>query len=215
MTDQQWPSQLAAGLDKLGLQLDAGCQQQQLAFLALLEKWNRAYNLTAVRDPAQMVSRQLLDSVAILPFISADHVLDVGAGGGLPALPLALACPDRQFTLLDTNSKKTRFLTQCVLELKLTNVNVVNARAEQFAPEAPFAQITSRAFTSLANMVNWCGHLLADDGGFLAMKGQYPTEEVIALPDQWQVNRDYALTVPGCEGTRHLLIIDRVSSTGG
>jgi 16S rRNA (guanine527-N7)-methyltransferase len=144
--------------------------------------------------------------------VSADHILDVGAGGGLPALPLALACPERHFTLLDTNSKKTRFLTQCVLELKLANVTVVQERAERFAPKAPFRQITSRAFTALANLIDWCDHLLADDGEFLAMKGQYPHDEVRALPSDWQIARDAALQVPGCEGTRHLLIINRVSS---
>ncbi|MGP4845460.1 16S rRNA (guanine(527)-N(7))-methyltransferase RsmG [Marinobacter sp. 1Y8] len=208
--DPQWPDQLASGLEELGFSLDAATRSQLLAFLALLQKWNRAYNLTAVRDPAEMVSRQLLDSLSVLPHIQAGRILDVGAGGGLPGIPLAIVCPERQFTLLDGNSKKTRFLQQCVLELKLSNVDVIHARAEDFAPAQPFDQITSRAFTALENLVNWCGDLLAPTGYFLAMKGQFPEEEVARLPAQWQVKDDIRLSVPGCEGARHLLIIDRV-----
>lgn len=213
--DPSWPTQLEAGLQSLGIALDPVTQEGQLAFLGLLQKWNKAYNLTAVRDPSQMVSRQLLDSLAVMPYISADAVLDVGAGGGLPGIPLALAFPERRFTLLDSNSKKTRFLTQCVLELGLDNVEVVHARAEDFHPEQPFRQITSRAFTALENLVNWCEPLLAPDGHFLAMKGQFPEDELAALPEAWKLADNIELTVPGCDGARHLLIIDRVQATGG
>lgn len=215
VVDAAWPAQLEAGLQSLGMALDAQTRESQLAFLGLLQKWNKAYNLTAVRDPVHMVSRQLLDSLAVMPYIQADAVLDVGAGGGLPGIPLALAYPERQFTLLDSNSKKTRFLTQCVLELGLDNVEVVHARAEDFHPEQPFRQITSRAFTALENLVNWCGHMLAPDGHFLAMKGQFPDDELATLPHDWQLADNIELTIPGCEGARHLLIIDRVRTTGG
>ncbi|MDI9243800.1 16S rRNA (guanine(527)-N(7))-methyltransferase RsmG [Marinobacter sp. CHS3-4] len=211
MSESLWQRQLSDGLADMGLTLNEQAQQTLLAFLALLNKWNRAYNLTAVRDTGQMVSRQLLDSLSVLPFVTAESVLDVGAGGGLPGIPLAIARPDTQFTLLDSNSKKTRFLTQCVLELGLKNVDVIHGRAEDCQPDQPYAQITSRAFTALENLVTWCGDLLAIDGEFLAMKGQFPDDEVAAMPDSWQVVSHQALVVPGSDGDRHLLVIRRRS----
>ena len=220
MSEILWHSQLSRGLADMQLALDDTTQAQLLDFLRLLNKWNRAYNLTAVRDPKQMVSRQLLDSLSILPFVTTDHLLDVGAGGGLPGIPLAIVRPGSRFTLLDSNSKKTRFLTQCVLELGLENVQVVHGRAEQFQPSQPFRQISSRAFTALDNMVVWCGDLLANDGEFLAMKGQFPDDEVVALPEPWQVRHQQVLSVPEAEGHRHLLFvrrkpIPRQETTGG
>lgn len=211
MSESLWQRQLADGAGAMGLALDTGRQEKLLAFLALLSKWNRAYNLTAVREPRDMVARQLFDSLSILPFITAERVLDVGAGGGLPGLPLAIARSDIQFVLLDSNSKKTRFLTQCVLELGLENVEVIHGRAESCQPAQRFDQITSRAFTSLPNLVTWCGGLLADEGQFLAMKGQFPDDEVSALPSPWQVDARHRLEYPGCEGERHILLINRVS----
>ncbi|MFW5823409.1 MAG: 16S rRNA (guanine(527)-N(7))-methyltransferase RsmG [Marinobacter sp.] len=220
MSDSLWQRQLSDGLQAMAVALDAGQQEKLLAFLALLNKWNRAYNLTAVREPRQMVPRQLLDSLTLLPFLTTDRVLDVGSGGGLPGIPLAIARPRSHFTLLDSNSKKTRFLTQCVLELGLGNVEVVHGRAEDCRPQALFRQITSRAFTALPNLVAWCGPLLADEGQFLAMKGQFPDDEVSALPAGWQLSDHHRLDYPGCGGERHLLVINRVSSpphatTGG
>lgn len=211
MSESLWRRQLSVGLEAMGVELSTGQQSQLLAFLVLLNKWNRAYNLTAVREPRQMVPRQLLDSLTLLPYIAANPILDVGAGGGLPGIPLAIARPDIAFTLLDSNSKKTRFLTQCKLELKLDNVDVIHGRAEDCQPDQPFTQITSRAFTALPNLVCWCGSLLADDGQFLAMKGQFPDDEVSGLPSGWQVGDRYRLDYPGCDGERHLLIINRVS----
>lgn len=220
MNDALWQRQLAQGLADLELELDDASQQQLLAFLALLNKWNRAYNLTAVRESGQMVSRQLLDSLSILPFVTAEHLLDVGAGGGLPGIPLAIALPHKRFTLLDSNSKKTRFLTQCVLELGLKNVDIIHGRAESCDPAIQYRQISSRAFTALDNLVAWCGHLLADEGEFLAMKGQFPDDEVAALPSGWQVKSRHPLSVPGSDGDRHLLVIGRIAGhknfkTGG
>ncbi len=193
----------------MNLALTDSQQQQLLAFLALLNKWNKAYNLTAVRDEREMVSRQLLDSLSILPWVTTEHLLDVGAGGGLPGIPLAIVFPDKRFTLLDSNGKKTRFLNQCVLELGLNNVEVIHGRAEDCRPEQPYSQISSRAFTALENLVTWCGQLLTSDGQFLAMKGQYPDDEVAALPAGWQVESSHSLKVPGADGERHLLIVSR------
>ncbi len=193
----------------MNLALTDSQQQQLLAFLALLNKWNKAYNLTAVRDEREMVSRQLLDSLSILPWVTTEHLLDVGAGGGLPGIPLAIVFPDKRFTLLDSNGKKTRFLNQCVLELGLNNVEVIHGRAEDCQLEQPYSQISSRAFTALENLVTWCGQLLTSDGQFLAMKGQYPDDEVAALPAGWQVESSHSLKVPGADGERHLLIVSR------
>lgn len=197
----------------MGLPLDEDRQEKLLAFLGLLNKWNRAYNLTAVRDEREMVSRQLLDSLSILPWVTTDHLLDVGAGGGLPGIPLAITLPEKRFTLLDSNGKKTRFLNQCVLELGLGNVEVIHGRAEDCRPEEPFALISSRAFTALENLVNWCGDLLANEGEFLAMKGQFPDDEVAALPAGWQVKSSHSLNVPGADGERHLLVVARAENS--
>ncbi|WP_328190212.1 16S rRNA (guanine(527)-N(7))-methyltransferase RsmG [Marinobacter sp. OP 3.4] len=220
MSESLWRRQLSDGLGAMGIELSTDRQEPLLAFLGLLNKWNRAYNLTAVREPRQMVPRQLLDSLTLLPWVTADRVLDAGAGGGLPGIPLAIARPDIHFTLLDSNSKKTRFLTQCQLELRLDNVEVIHGRAEDCRPDRPFEQVTSRAFTALPNLVDWCGALLADEGQFLAMKGQFPDDEVSQLPSDWQVGARHRLDYPGCDGERHLLIINRVSprqdsTTGG
>ena len=213
MTMSFWHSQLGDGLATMGLSLTGDQQEKLLAFLGLLNKWNRAYNLTAVRDETEMVSRQLLDSLSILPWVTTQHLLDVGAGGGLPGIPLAIALPDKRFTLLDSNGKKTRFLNQCVLELGLDNVEVIHGRAEDCRPEEPFAQISSRAFTALENLVNWCGDLLANGGEFLAMKGQFPDDEVSALPAGWEVKSSHSLDVPGADGERHLLVVARAANT--
>lgn len=213
MTQSFWQRQLSEGLAQMQLSLNEDQQQQLLAFLALLNKWNRAYNLTAVRDESEMVSRQLLDSLSILPWVTTEHLLDVGAGGGLPGIPLAIVLPAKRFTLLDSNGKKTRFLQQCVLELGLKNVEVIHGRAEDCKPEHPFSQISSRAFTALDNLVAWCGDLLVRDGSFLAMKGQYPDDEVAALPAGWQVSSSHSLEVPCAGGERHLLVVTRSESS--
>lgn len=209
MADQQARDTLRRGIDSLALTLGEDKEERLLAFLDLLGKWNRAYNLTAVRDPHEMVARHLLDSLSIAPWVTAPRVLDVGSGGGLPGIPLAILEPERCFELLDSNGKKTRFLMQCKLELGLDNLTVHHSRAEDFQPAQRFELITSRAFTGLANMVTWCGHLLAPGGRFLAMKGVYPEQELADLPAGWGLLDRDRLQVPGCEGDRHLLMIGR------
>lgn len=205
--------ELKQGATRLGVDLSDAQQEQLLAYLALLNKWNKAYNLTAVRDPAEMVSRHLLDSLSVAPHVeqSGSRWLDVGSGGGMPGIPLAILFPERRFTLLDSNGKKTRFLTQVKLELKLDNVDVVHSRVEQFKPEQAFTGITSRAFSSLADFANWTRHLGNSDTYWLAMKGVQPDDELQALPADFQLARCLVLKVPGCQGQRHLLILRRTS----
>ncbi|BBP86342.1 MULTISPECIES: 16S rRNA (guanine(527)-N(7))-methyltransferase RsmG [Pseudomonas] len=203
--------ELSRGAQQLAVELSANQQELLLAYLALLIKWNKAYNLTAVRDPDEMVSRHLLDSLSVVPHVAAlgDHWLDVGSGGGMPGIPLAILFPDRRFTLLDSNGKKTRFLTQVKLELKLANLEVIHSRVEAVQPERPFAGIISRAFSSLEDFANWTRHLGDGDTRWLAMKGVHPSDELVALPEDFRLEAEHALAVPGCQGQRHLLILRR------
>lgn len=203
--------ELTRGAETLGVPLDARQHERLLGYLALLIKWNRAYNLTAVRNPDEMVSRHLLDSLSVVPFVAerGDDWLDVGSGGGMPGVPLAILFPERRFTLLDSNGKKTRFLTQAKLELGLDNLGVVNERVEAFRPEHPFAGIVSRAFSALEDFANWTRHLGDRDTHWLAMKGQRPDDELARMPDDFKVEAEHTLAVPGCQGQRHLLILRR------
>ncbi len=173
-------------------------------YLGLLRHWNGVFNLTAVRDPRQMVGRHLLDSLAILPWVDCGPVLDVGTGAGLPGLPLAVLRPDLQFVLLDANGKKTRFVQQAATALELDNVDVVRERVEAFSTEVPFARITSRAYATLADMVGGTAHLIAPQGAWLAMKGTRPDTEIDELDDT--INVDVVpLSVPGETAPRHLI----------
>lgn len=194
--------------------LQRGLSERQIAllmdYLALLIKWNAVYNLTAVRDPAQMVVQHVLDSLAAVAAFDGVHsVLDVGAGGGLPGMVLAIARPDMQVAMIDTVHKKTAFLTQVKAELGLGNVTVHTARVEQLQVAQPFEVITSRAFAELADFINWSGHLLAPGGRFIAMKGVNPQQELARLPAGWAVREVRALTVPGLQAERHLIFIER------
>jgi 16S rRNA (guanine527-N7)-methyltransferase len=198
---------LAQGIAALGLPLDAAQQERLLAYLALLVKWNQAYNLTAIRQPLEMVTKHLLDSLAVQPYLYGTRVLDVGSGAGLPGIPLAIADPAREFTLLDSNGKKTRFLLQAKGELRLSNLSVVHSRLEQYRPGQLFDTVTARAFASLADMTAGTAHLLAPGGSLLAMKGEYPQDELDALPPGFVVREIIALTVPGLEAQRHLVRI--------
>lgn len=190
----------------MGFEADPQQQQALLDYLALLLKWNKAFNLTAVRDPSIMVSRHLLDSLSILPFVAGPRVLDVGTGAGLPGIPLAIALPSLDFTLLDTNSKKTRFVKQVKLELALDNVAVVQQRVEQYQVGVGFNTITSRAFASLPDMLAGSRHLLAHGGRWLAMKAELPTGELKDLPAgfSWESR---VLSVPGEVAPRNVIVL--------
>ena len=200
--------QLAAGIAALDLALPEGAEAKLLAYLALLDKWNRVYNLTAVRDPGRMVSHHLLDSLATVPFFQGESALDVGSGGGLPGIPLAIARPELQVTLIDSIAKKTAFLLQVKAELGLSNLNVVTGRVEDYRPDARFDVITSRAFSDLREFVTLTRHLLKPTGRWLAMKGLYPNEEIAQLPAGVKVSADHALVVPGLEASRHLIVLE-------
>lgn len=206
MNDQNrllWAQQLTAGLSAMSIDASSTQQEQLLNYLTLLLKWNKAYNLTAIRDVSQMVSRQLLDSLSIMPFLSGERILDVGTGAGLPGIPLAVLNPHKDFVLLDTNSKKTRFLRQVVIELGLANVEVEQQRVELFQAPQKFDCITSRAFASLLDMVGGSQHLLAEQGVWLAMKAQSVQDEINALPDIFSVKVD-KLSVPNETALRQL-----------
>jgi 16S rRNA (guanine527-N7)-methyltransferase len=212
MVTPQHREELSTGARQLGVELTEFQHEQLLAYLALLIKWNKAYNLTAVRNPDEMVSRHLLDSLSIVPYIGADASwLDVGSGGGMPGIPLAILFPEKQITTLDSNGKKTRFQTQVKLELKLDNLQVIHSRVEAFRPEQPFTGIVSRAFSSLEDFSNWTRHLGDTQTRWLAMKGLHPTDELIALPADFHLDSEHALAVPGCQGQRHLLILRRTA----
>ena len=208
---QRHAEELAQGAQSLGVNLSAEQQEQLLAYLALLIKWNKAYNLTAVRNPDEMVSRHLLDSLSVVPFVAERGAswLDVGSGGGMPGIPLAILFPERQFTLLDSNGKKTRFLTQVKLELKLANLEVIHSRVEEFRPEQPFAGICSRAFSSLQDFSDWTRHLGDGNTEWLAMKRAHPDGELQARPADFRLQSTHVPKVPGCQGQRHLLILRR------
>ena len=191
-----------AGLNELGLALEPVQIERLLAFVVLIEKWNKAYNLTAVRNRQDMVSLHVLDSLAILPQLQGSRIIDIGTGAGLPGIPLAICCPDWEFVLLDANSKKTRFVQQAVLELKLKNVQVVHQRVELFQPEQRFNTVISRAFAAMPEILRLCRHLLTDSGWLLAMKGMVPHEELVQLVRQHEV---IPVKVPGIDADRCLV----------
>lgn len=208
---------LAEGARNLSLTLSEAQLTRLIDYLALMLKWNSVYNLTAVRDPVQMVTQHLLDSLAaVSAFDGAENVLDVGAGGGLPGIVLAIwaaqAQPAMRISMIDTVHKKTAFLTQVKAELNLTNVNVYTARVEQWTAPQKFDVITSRAFAELSDFITWSQHLLADGGTFIALKGVAPDAEVARLPAGWKVTEVRALHVPTLQAERHLVFIKRETS---
>ncbi len=196
---------LADGLAELGIALPDAVQRQLLAFRDLLLKWNKTYNLTALRDPDQAISHHLLDSLAILPHVGAGPLLDVGSGGGLPGIPLAIARPELAVAMVDTVQKKASFLQQASIELGLKNVTVHHARVEEM--QGQYAQISSRAFAEIGLFVSLTRHLLAPGGRWLAMKGVRPDAELRALAADVTVEAILPLTVPGLAAERHLIIL--------
>ncbi len=201
---------LKLGLAALNITLSADQQQCLLQYVVLLNKWNKVYNLTAVREPERMIGLHILDSLAVLPHLGNPHrVLDVGTGAGLPGMALAIARPDVHITMLDSLQKKTTFVRQAIGELSLSNAEVVCERVEQFKPAEKFDIVISRAFAELADFVNGAAHLVTDEGRMFAMKGQHPVDEIARLPAGFEVEKTIELRVPQIEGQRHLLVIKK------
>ena len=196
---------LSAGIEQLPIDVDEATQQRLMRFLELVMKWNKAYNLTAVRDIQSMIRLHLLDSLSIAPYVHGDRLLDVGTGAGFPGIPLAILMPEKQFVLLDGNGKKTRFVTQAKIELGLDNVEVRHARIENYQDALGFSSITCRAFSSLDNILQWMAHLLSPDTHLLAMKGQSDFE--LYNPSEQYTLETIRLQVPFVEAERHLVKI--------
>lgn len=194
---------------QLRLSVSPQQKQQLLNFLQMLHKWNKAYNLTSVRDPQQMLYVHILDSIAIAPFLSGQRFIDVGTGPGLPGIPLAIMHPDKQFVLLDSLGKRIRFIKQVAYELSLTNIEPVHTRVEDFQPELAFDGVLSRAFASISDMLQWCQHLTAGEGAFLALKGQYPEQELSQLPEGFNMTSADEILVPGLNADRYLITVKR------
>ena len=204
-------ARLNAGMAELGLAATADVCEKLLDYLELLERWNAAYNLTAVRDPTDMIDRHILDSLAIAKYVHGDALADIGSGAGLPGIPLAILDPSLACTLVDSNGKKARFLREAARALTLDNVRVENKRVEDV--RGGFATVTARAFASVAEMAAMGGHLLARDGVLLAMKGLLKKEEILALPSEFVIDDTLTLSVPGVGAARSLVIIRRATMT--
>jgi len=204
---------LRQGVADLGLVLPPSATERLLDYLALLAKWNRAYNLTAIREETKGVSHHLLDSLAVVPHLPAGRLVDVGSGAGLPGIPIAFACPDRQVTLLDSNQKKGAFLTQSSTELALTNVEVVIKRVEFYWPDHAFDVVIARAFSSIADFIRLAGHLCRPGGVLAAMKGARPDAEIAQLPGSWKAETIIPLRVPRLDAERHLVVLRPSAAT--
>jgi 16S rRNA (guanine527-N7)-methyltransferase len=198
---------LSQGLAAMQLSVEERQFEQLLAYISLLGKWSKTYNLTAIKDPMDLVTLHLLDSLAILPHLVGDRFIDVGSGAGLPGIPLAIMRPKDHFVLLDSNGKKTRFLFQVRTQLKLTNTTEVNTRAEGYTPQSKFDAVLTRAFSDLPTMLQNCHHLIKENGLFLAMKGKWPQREIDQMPSGYGLLSTAKLCIPGVEGDRHLIKI--------
>jgi 16S rRNA (guanine527-N7)-methyltransferase len=202
-------NKLNALLVKISIILSDHQKQQLISYVEMLNKWNKAYNLTSVRDPNEMIVKHILDSLVVAPHLEGDNYIDVGTGPGLPGVVLAIAHPDKHFVLLDSLGKRIRFLNQVKLNLKLTNITPVQSRVEKYIPEIPFDGVLSRAFASLKDMVDWCQHLVDHSGCFIALKGQFPEQEIEQLPASIVYQDKVVLTVPELDAERHLIILKK------
>ncbi|UXI01301.1 16S rRNA (guanine(527)-N(7))-methyltransferase RsmG [Photobacterium sp. TY1-4] len=198
---------LAQLIAQTDLQVTDRQLDQLVGYVALLHKWNKAYNLTSVRDPDEMLVKHIMDSIVVSPHLVGERFIDVGTGPGLPGIPLAIMNPAQDFTLLDSLGKRIRFIRQVLHELAIANVTPVQSRVEEFQPELGFDAVLSRAFASMSDMVSWCHHLPAEHGCFMALKGQFNQQEVTELPAWCSVTEVKSLQVPELEGERHLVIL--------
>jgi len=201
---------LAEGVAGIGIEINDQRKRALLGYLSLLKRWNRVYNLTRVKSDADFVTRHLLDSLSIVPYLHGRKIIDIGSGAGLPGIPVALARPDLEVTLLDSNAKRCRFLRQVQAQLNLQNVSIVQQRAEKFHPHEKFDSLLSRAFSSLSSFITCSGHLLADDGQLLAMKGHWPGEESAEIAAGFGVEDVINLNVPGLTEQRHLVVCKKI-----
>jgi 16S rRNA (guanine527-N7)-methyltransferase len=206
-------SLLRQGVAGMGLALPAAAMDQLASYLDLLVKWNRVYNLTAIRDEAKLVSHHVLDCLAVVSHLPDGNIVDVGSGAGLPGIPIAISCPGRAVTLLDSNHKKSAFLKQAIAELGLAATQVVTERVEAYRPSESYKTVISRAFSDLADFVKLAGHLCASDGVLIAMKGVHPDEEMAQLPSAWKVEKTVRLQIPQLEASRHLVFMRSLSTT--
>lgn len=193
-------------------ELSLAIQEQFLQYLNLMRHWNRVYNLTAIHDPKEMILLHIIDSLSISSYLQGTRIIDVGTGAGLPGIPLALIHPDKHFTLLDSSSKKTRFLTQVMIDLKLKNIEIISARCEDFQSAYPFDSIVSRAFASLKVMLETTQHLSGEQSLFLAMKGTYPLQELQDIPGNFKMSAVHPLIIQGLNAERHLICLKKEGS---
>lgn len=204
-------SVLRSNLKNSDLAVSEKQQQQLIRFVLMMHKWNKTYNLTSIREPQQMVVKHIVDSIVVAPFLDKNHYIDVGTGPGLPGIPLAIMCPNKQFILLDSLGKRVRFMKQVAYELKIHNIQPVQSRVENFESSSKIDGVLSRAFASLKDMLHWCQHLVDSHGVFLALKGQVPIQELEELPSGFTLQETIRLDVPGLEGERHIVKIKKQS----
>lgn len=212
---EELKSSLLMAFDKAVVSLDLDVSEQQkdqlINFVLLIHKWNKAYNLTSVRDPQQMLIKHIIDSIVVAPYLTQQRYIDVGTGPGLPGIPLSIMHPDKHFVLLDSLGKRVRFMKQAGFEMGLTNIEPVQSRVEQYQSDLPLDGVLSRAFASIKDMLHWCQHLVDSQGEFLALKGQYPEQEIALLPEGFEVVESVELDIPALDGDRHLIKIRKVS----